>query len=225
MSKKNAPSTEGDIFDDMDFIFEWLESSAYPPYTEESSVDLLSRLQEEAEAAKQRKQQRKEERKAKGSERRRRKLGSVATVLVIVFLVGLCSILGYYTWRLQTENASLSAENQALSQQVASYQKSTAEKDATIDALTAESNFWRAKVVLITPSGEKYHTYGCPHLEGRTPQPYLFQDALAKGYSPCVNCAPPLSGMDRLRRVAGLEPELSGMERLRRAAAFEREDK
>lgn len=224
MLKKSQPIEENS-FDDLYLLFDWLDTASYPPYAETSSYDLLLRLQEECEVSQQKKQQRKSEVKRRRTEREHKTFRNFS-VAAIIFLLCLSSILGYFTWKTQIANAALLEENQDLALQSASYQRLSAKKELEIEALTSESDFWRGRCVLVTPNGTKYHTYGCPHLEGRTVQVHAFSDIAGKGYSPCSDCKPPLitevlSGMDYLRAVANgwVPPEGDVLDRIERAKA------
>lgn len=48
--------------------------------------------------------------------------------------------------------------------------------------------FWRNSAVIVTTTGEKYHTYGCGHIDGRRYWIYNIELAKAKGYTACLDC-------------------------------------
>lgn len=54
-----------------------------------------------------------------------------------------------------------------------------------------ELNFWQDYAVIVTEYGEKYHTYGCQYVEGRTFWIYNIDAAIGRGYEPCSVCDPP----------------------------------
>ena len=54
-----------------------------------------------------------------------------------------------------------------------------------------ERAFWMHHAVIVTSVGEKYHTYNCPHIEDRSFWIYNVEQAIARGYSPCLDCDPP----------------------------------
>lgn len=51
-----------------------------------------------------------------------------------------------------------------------------------------ELYFWRKSAVIVTTTGEKYHTYGCYHIEGRRYWIYNIELAKSKGYTACLDC-------------------------------------
>lgn len=118
-------------------------------------------------------------------------------VFAAVFLaagIGLGVLAGYYyseTTRLQTEYVRLETNyNEAirvrnnLRQEVSNLEQ---EKSQT----ASELNFWRDFAVIVTEYGEKYHTYGCQYIEGKTFWIYNVEAAIGFGYEPCSVCNPP----------------------------------
>lgn len=57
--------------------------------------------------------------------------------------------------------------------------------------MRSELNFWQDYAVMVTEHGEKYHTYGCQYVEGRTFWIYNVEAAISRGYEPCSVCDPP----------------------------------
>ena len=51
-----------------------------------------------------------------------------------------------------------------------------------------ENVFWDSNVVICTPSGEKYHEYGCSHLVDRDYFVCTAEEAKRRGYLPCLDC-------------------------------------
>ena len=51
-----------------------------------------------------------------------------------------------------------------------------------------ELYFWRNSAVIVSTTGEKYHTYGCYHIDGRRYWIYNIELAQAKGYAACLDC-------------------------------------
>lgn len=52
------------------------------------------------------------------------------------------------------------------------------------------SNEASSVTVYITKTGSKYHTKKCYHLKKSCKEIYL-DEAVEKGYEPCLNCVPP----------------------------------
>lgn len=48
--------------------------------------------------------------------------------------------------------------------------------------------FWDKHFVICTPSGEKYHHYMCSHIAGAEYKIYTIEQAVASGYTPCLDC-------------------------------------
>lgn len=56
-------------------------------------------------------------------------------------------------------------------------------------AARKEADFWSERGVLVTKSGEKYHTYGCAALREDTELTVLdVKEAAERGYTPCAFC-------------------------------------
>lgn len=54
--------------------------------------------------------------------------------------------------------------------------------------LEEELNFWQNSAVIVTTTGEKYHAYGCYHIEDRRYWIYNIELAQYKGYTACLDC-------------------------------------
>ncbi len=55
--------------------------------------------------------------------------------------------------------------------------------------LGKEAEFWSARAVLVTKSGERYHAYGCSTIREDTEFFILdVESAVAQGYTPCALC-------------------------------------
>lgn len=57
--------------------------------------------------------------------------------------------------------------------------------------LDPEVMFWRNYAVIVTSTGDKYHTYGCSHINEQMFWIYNIDAAKSKGYFPCLDCDPP----------------------------------
>lgn len=53
-------------------------------------------------------------------------------------------------------------------------------------------NFWNERYVIVTPTGEKYHEYGCYALDGSELLTYSKVEAERRGYEQCRICNSPL---------------------------------
>lgn len=56
--------------------------------------------------------------------------------------------------------------------------------------IAGELSFWRESAVIVTRTGEKYHTYGCQYIRGRDIWIYNIEAAEGRGYEPCSVCHP-----------------------------------
>lgn len=59
------------------------------------------------------------------------------------------------------------------------------------DSVAYELEFWRDCAVIVTAYGEKYHTYGCQYIQGKSFWIYNTEAAISIGYGPCSVCDPP----------------------------------
>lgn len=57
--------------------------------------------------------------------------------------------------------------------------------------MSDELEFWREYAVIVTTTGEKYHTYGCQYIYGRNFWIYNIDAAIQRGYESCSVCNPP----------------------------------
>ena len=53
---------------------------------------------------------------------------------------------------------------------------------------SAEVRFFRQHTCIVTTTGEKYHHYGCYHIDGQPYYIYNIELAEAGGYLPCLDC-------------------------------------
>ena len=71
----------------------------------------------------------------------------------------------------------------------AGYDEGYADGFEESEAETAdELDFYRNNAVIVTVSGEKFHCWGCYHLEGRRYYIYNVELAEDMGYEPCADC-------------------------------------
>ena len=54
--------------------------------------------------------------------------------------------------------------------------------------LYEEASFFRDNACFVTPGGNSYHHYGCPHISGCEYWIYNTELAEDKGYAPCLDC-------------------------------------
>lgn len=59
---------------------------------------------------------------------------------------------------------------------------------AEIDGMLPEHIFFRNNACIVTTQGEKYHHYGCYHIQGRNYYIYNTENAIGMGYTPCLDC-------------------------------------
>lgn len=50
--------------------------------------------------------------------------------------------------------------------------------------------FYSRSAVIVTTAGEKYHRFGCYHIAGSPFNIFNTEAAKARGYTPCLDCAP-----------------------------------
>ena len=105
--------------------------------------------------------------------------------IVIVAIVGLVG-LNYYQYQTNLKADKL----------LQSYMDRNVDLINRNDKLSTKSSlqgieltFWNNHAVIVTEAGEKYHHYGCPHLDGSTSfWIYNVEAAKLRGYEPCLDC-------------------------------------
>lgn len=135
---------------------------------------------------------------------------SASTCIGILFVI-IC-FLAVSNASLNDKVAQLSSDNQTLEQQLESAISRAdtlsnsvdllkKQRTALTDELTqqqvnslyrdAELAFWESLAVIVTTSGNKYHSHGCYHLNDSNF--FIFNVNLAEsyGYTPCLDCNPP----------------------------------
>lgn len=147
---------------------------------EENSVDLLSRILDEAQT--------KEVVKKKKS-----KFGIVFLIISIILFVNCIFLLvvnEQLNVQLQEQIGELQEENELLKKR---YQTATNARDNYMheaENANEELLFWKKNAVIVTESGEKYHTYGCQYIVGAKATILYYKTAENRGYKPCSVCLP-----------------------------------
>ena len=108
---------------------------------------------------------------------------------------GLCAVLGYRMMQIErTSQAQIQAQQERITQ----LETSVGDKDTAITSYRTriagyqqELRFWENNAVIVTQSGEKYHTYWCQYIEGKDFTIYNVESAVRRGYEPCSVCNPP----------------------------------
>ena len=147
----------------------------------ENSLELLAKIQAEAE---------KERTENKPSKKKKS-----APVWVTIFLGACCIILlvaGIWIWyRMNQEIKNAIADRDNWEER---YHTVTRQVDNLADLMSErdkERLFWKDYAVIVTETGEKYHTYGCQYIQGREFWIYNIDAAIDMGYEPCSECSPP----------------------------------
>lgn len=161
---------------------------------EENSVELLSRILDEA----------KEEvnfKNKKPPKKKKSKLWVVFLAISIFLLVDCVFILyseGTRNIELQEKIESLEYDNRILQTRIEAKARAYQEIKNELNIVKEEYsntqwelNFWEENAVLVTESGGKYHRKDCQYVKDRTFWIYNVENAIYKGYSPCSVCDPP----------------------------------
>lgn len=120
-----------------------------------------------------------------------------------VLTLGLFSI--FLLAALIAQNYYFEKEIERLNEEILLHETKIESKDGTISDLNKaidkykenhlenkeELDFWRNYAVIVTESGEKYHTYGCRYVQGKEFWIYNVDLAVSKGYERCSVCNPP----------------------------------
>lgn len=92
------------------------------------------------------------------------------------------AVQGAQTWEWRAAEAEEALEQGQLREAVLVEQLAELQKEA---------DFWSERAVLVTKTGEKYHTYGCSVIREDTEVSVLDMEvAAAHGYTPCGLCHP-----------------------------------
>lgn len=126
--------------------------------------------------------------------KKQRKIFIAVIVLLAMSCCGLQMNLSYTREQLSYEQEQ-ALELQAQAEKwEENYNKMKSSRDGYRDRFNAtvdELDFWGDYAVIVTENGEKYHTYGCQYIKGRSFWIYNVAAAIGKGYRPCSVCNPP----------------------------------
>lgn len=92
---------------------------------------------------------------------------------------------------LQTENSALELQRSRAAYRANQLTNEKSKLNAEISRLQDENDFWSSYAVLVVQEGRRYHTYGCPHIRGKSFWIYNVSAARERGYTPCLDCNPP----------------------------------
>ncbi|MCI5678676.1 MAG: hypothetical protein MR278_01635 [Bacteroidales bacterium] len=116
------------------------------------------------------------------------------TIFLILVLIG-CFAASIYFY---TENTASEKEIKHLEFLLSQAEYREKNKEETIkqyktriDSMSDEYEFYHKYAVIVTETGYRYHSYGCPHIEGRSFWIYNIAAAKSEGYTPCLDCNPP----------------------------------
>lgn len=134
----------------------------------------------------------------------KRRITFTSTLCVIFAAL---SLLAYSSY--QSANSSLQSANSSLQsarEEIADLKADKADLIAEVRELTEskenanrklieykervddEYNFFHERAVIVTTEGEKYHEYGCYHIRNRRFLIFNTENAIHKGYTPCLDC-------------------------------------
>ena len=131
------------------------------------------------------------------SEKKWRKSRLIHRIVIVLLILSCCGAqmnLSYTREQLSYEQEQ-ALELQAQAEKwEENYNKMKASRDSYRDRFNAtvdELDFWGDYAVIVTENGEKYHTYGCQYIKGRSFWIYNVEAAISRGYEPCSVCEPP----------------------------------
>lgn len=126
---------------------------------------------------------------------------SIISALCVIFAA--LSLLAYSSYqsavgeiaRLKADKASLTATVSELNEQkersdrkLDEYKDSVARLTEYKESVDDEYNFFHEHAVIVTTAGEKYHEYGCYHIRNRSFYIFNTENAIHRGYTPCLDC-------------------------------------
>lgn len=155
---------------------------------EENSVDLLSRILNEA--------------KEEVPKKKKSSKIWILFILVFVFIIAFCIFMlyseGTKNFELQRKIESLEYDNRILQARIEIKERAYQEINNQLNTVKEEYsnaqsglNFWEENAVLVTENGGKYHRRNCQYVKDRTFWIYNVENAIYKGYGPCSVCNPP----------------------------------
>jgi hypothetical protein len=132
----------------------------------------------------------------------KQKVWNVFSIILIVIFAGFSLynywVAGSYQDKLDRslkENASLTEKFESQSLQIKTLQRSLEIKEDTkqqlyaqVGKLQEEANFLENKIAFVTPTGTKYHRYGCQYIKDSRYWAYNIEQMSSRGYTPCEVC-------------------------------------
>lgn len=140
---------------------------------EENSVELLSKILDEA--------------KQETPQKKKKPKLWVVFFAISVFLLADCIFI------LCSEGAKNIALHEEIETLQKRYQTASSARDKYMrqaEVAEDELSFWRGNAVIVTEEGEKYHTYGCQYIVDSKATILFYKTAESKGYTPCSVCLP-----------------------------------
>ena len=142
-------------------------------YMEENSVDLLSRILDEAK-------------QEKPPKKRMAKLW-IVFLAISIFLLAACI---FFAASNQNDYKELQEQVEILKKR---YQTASNARDKFMEqaeSMEDELDFWRKNAVIVTKEGEKYHTFNCKYVVDKEVTIIYYKTAENAGYTPCSVCLP-----------------------------------
>lgn len=140
---------------------------------EESSLDLLSRILDEA--------------KEGTSPKKKMEKLWIVFLAISIFLLAACI---FFAVSKQAEHKALQDQVEVLKKR---YQTASNARDKYMEqaeSMEDELNFWRKNAVIVTKAGEKYHTFNCEYVVDSEVTIIYYKTAENAGYTPCSVCLP-----------------------------------
>lgn len=129
-------------------------------------------------------------------QQKKKQPGKIILILMCAVSWGLCGVMGYHMMQMER---TAKEQSQTQQEKIAQLEESVRDKDSAIasyrtriDGYQQKLRFWESNAVIVTKSGEKYHTYWCQYIEGKDFTIYNVENAIRRGYEPCSVCNPPV---------------------------------
>lgn len=114
-----------------------------------------------------------------------KKTGVWIAVFAVLFVLSLCLSVYMFFINQNINNELIDAE-----QRLAKCYETITELRLANTDIREEVSFWEGRFVFVSTSGERYHKYGCSHIEERKCVILEFDEARVLNYKPCNDCLP-----------------------------------
>lgn len=125
-----------------------------------------------------------------GAPRYRSKKSVVVLSILLAAFVALSAVSSVSLYNERQQAEKYQTEISVLKKRRDSAAAARDEYMAEVEELEKVEQFWGARFVLVSPTGEKYHCYGCSSINASNCSVVTFEQAWSDGYEACSKCSP-----------------------------------